>query len=74
MASTPSWRRLSRQIAGRPPSCAVAARRRQAASSVPLGRLGELREVGLLAVYLSSPASSYVTGQTIAIDGGRTLV
>jgi NAD(P)-dependent dehydrogenase (short-subunit alcohol dehydrogenase family) len=49
-------------------------RQAQAASSVPLGRLGELREVGLLAVYLSSPAASYVTGQTIAIDGGRTLL
>jgi NAD(P)-dependent dehydrogenase (short-subunit alcohol dehydrogenase family) len=30
--------------------------------------------VGLLAAYLSSPAASYITGQTIAIDGGRTLV
>jgi NAD(P)-dependent dehydrogenase (short-subunit alcohol dehydrogenase family) len=49
-------------------------RQQQAAPGVPLGRLGEVREVGLLAVYLSSPAASYVTGQTIAIDGGRTLL
>lgn len=48
-------------------------RNAQAAGSVPLGRLGLTREVGLLAVYLSSPAASYITGQTIAIDGGRTL-
>ncbi len=41
---------------------------------IPLGRVGELREVGLLAVYLASEASAYVTGQTICIDGGRTLL
>jgi len=36
--------------------------------------LERMREVGLLAVYLSSPAAAYITGQTIAIDGGRTLL
>jgi NAD(P)-dependent dehydrogenase (short-subunit alcohol dehydrogenase family) len=46
----------------------------QAAKTIPLARFGETREVGLLAVYLSSPAAAYVTGQTIAIDGGRTLL
>ena len=48
-------------------------REAQAATSIPLGRMGQTREVGLLAVYLSSPAAAYITGQTIAIDGGRTL-
>jgi NAD(P)-dependent dehydrogenase (short-subunit alcohol dehydrogenase family) len=48
-------------------------REAQAGSSIPLGRMGLTREVGLPAVYLSSPAASYITGQTIAIDGGRTL-
>jgi NAD(P)-dependent dehydrogenase (short-subunit alcohol dehydrogenase family) len=38
--------------------------------SVPLGRLAEPREIGLLAVYLASPASDYITGQTVYIDGG----
>ena len=50
------------------------ARNQEGGASVPLGRLGDVREVGLLAVYLASPAASYVTGQTIAIDGGRTLL
>ncbi|MBV9579841.1 MAG: SDR family oxidoreductase [Chloroflexi bacterium] len=49
-------------------------RERQAAPTIPLARFGQTREVGLLAVFLSSPAASYITGQTIAIDGGRTLV
>ncbi len=38
---------------------------------VPLGRLGEIREIGLLVVYLASEASDWVTGQTIYIDGGQ---
>jgi NAD(P)-dependent dehydrogenase (short-subunit alcohol dehydrogenase family) len=49
-------------------------REQQAAKTIPLARFGQTREVGLLAVYLSSPAAAYITGQTIAIDGGRTLV
>ena len=40
---------------------------------VPLGRPGMPREVGLLALYLVSPASDYMTGQTIYLDGGLTL-
>lgn len=39
-------------------------------SKIPLGRWGELHEIGALALYLSSPASSYVTGAAFAIDGG----
>jgi NAD(P)-dependent dehydrogenase (short-subunit alcohol dehydrogenase family) len=39
-------------------------------NSVPLRRFGEPREVGLLAVYLASEASDYLTGQTIYLDGG----
>jgi gluconate 5-dehydrogenase len=41
--------------------------------AVPMGRTGEPDEIGPLAVYLASPASSYVTGATFVIDGGYTL-
>ena len=41
--------------------------------SVPMRRLGEPREVGLLALYLASDASSYMTGQTLYLDGGYTI-
>ena len=36
----------------------------------PIPRAGEVGEVGELAVYLASDLSAFVTGQTIAIDGG----
>jgi NAD(P)-dependent dehydrogenase (short-subunit alcohol dehydrogenase family) len=39
-------------------------------SLVPLGRLGEPREVALLALFLASEASSYISGQVFTIDGG----
>jgi 3-oxoacyl-[acyl-carrier protein] reductase len=44
-----------------------------AAKSVPLGRVGRLKEVGYLAVFLASPAAAYVTGQTWAVDGGVSI-
>ena len=40
---------------------------------VPMGRTGEPEEIGPLAIYLASPASSYVTGGAFVIDGGYTL-
>jgi gluconate 5-dehydrogenase len=41
--------------------------------NVPMGRAGEPDEIGPLAVFLASPASSYVTGAAYVIDGGYTL-
>ncbi len=41
-------------------------------SIIPLGRWGEPDELGRLAVFLASDASSYVTGQTIVASGGMT--
>jgi gluconate 5-dehydrogenase len=40
---------------------------------IPMGRLGEPAELGPLAVYLASEASSYMTGALLVIDGGYTL-
>lgn len=40
-------------------------------SKSPLGRWGTFNDVNNLTVFLSSPASSFLTGQTIRIDGGE---
>lgn len=39
---------------------------------VPLGRIGQVEELKGLALYLASPASSFMTGSEIFIDGGVT--
>lgn len=42
--------------------------------SIPIGRAGTPEEVADLAVWLASPAASYITGASIVIDGGLSLV
>jgi NAD(P)-dependent dehydrogenase (short-subunit alcohol dehydrogenase family) len=41
---------------------------------IPLGRFGQADEVAALIAFLASRESSYITGQTIVIDGGQLLV
>ncbi|XP_010521559.1 PREDICTED: tropinone reductase homolog At2g30670-like isoform X3 [Tarenaya hassleriana] len=42
-------------------------------SRTPLGRLGEAKEVSSLVAFLCMPAASYITGQTVCVDGGLTI-
>lgn len=42
-----------------------------AMSRTPLGRAGDAREIGDVVAFLCSKKSSYVTGETIYVDGGR---
>lgn len=39
--------------------------------AIPTGRLAESREIALLALYLASEASNFISGETIYIDGGQ---
>ena len=42
-------------------------------NSIPFGRLGTPEEVANVAMFLASPLASWVTGQTIVVDGGQLL-
>ena len=37
---------------------------------IPMRRVGEPRELAALATFLASEGASYITGQSIAVDGG----
>jgi 3-oxoacyl-[acyl-carrier protein] reductase len=43
---------------------------RQTIARIPLGRYGDPAEIGRVAAFLLSPAASYVSGQTVGVDGG----
>jgi 3-oxoacyl-[acyl-carrier protein] reductase len=45
----------------------------QIRDQVPAGRFGEPEEVAEVVAFLAGEASGYVTGQTIAVDGGMTM-
>jgi dehydrogenase/reductase SDR family member 4 len=41
--------------------------------SAPLRRIGQPDDIGGVAVFLASRAAAYITGQTLAVDGGLTI-
>jgi NAD(P)-dependent dehydrogenase (short-subunit alcohol dehydrogenase family) len=45
-------------------------RKALALSRTPMGRFGETHDLAGAAIFLASPAAAYVTGETIAVDGG----
>ena len=42
-------------------------------SGIPLGRMGEARDISNAALFLASDASSWITGQTLIVDGGHII-
>jgi len=48
--------------------------RRKILSRTPAGRVGEPAEIASIALFLASEMASYITGQTIVADGGRSAL
>jgi 3-oxoacyl-[acyl-carrier protein] reductase len=44
-----------------------------ALKSIPFGRMGTPEEVANVVMFLASPLASWITGQTIVVDGGQSL-
>jgi NAD(P)-dependent dehydrogenase (short-subunit alcohol dehydrogenase family) len=67
-AVAPGWTNTSMSKAGADP-LEKAMRLRQ----IPLNRAGEPSDIAEAVLYLASPQAGYITGQVLAVDGGRTL-
>jgi len=39
-------------------------------SRIPLGRIGQPSDIAAAALFLSTPAAAFITGQTLVVDGG----
>ena len=47
--------------------------RQQMEMSIPQGKLGRVEDIGNAALFLATDEASYITGQTIVVDGGQVL-
>jgi gluconate 5-dehydrogenase len=49
------------------------ARKEKALARTPIGRMGDIEDVGWAAVYLSSSAAKFITGTSLVVDGGVSI-
>jgi NAD(P)-dependent dehydrogenase (short-subunit alcohol dehydrogenase family) len=60
------------QKPSRAPRLADPAHRARMVGRIPMGRFGTAEEMAAAVRYLASPRASYITGQTLVLDGGLT--
>jgi NAD(P)-dependent dehydrogenase (short-subunit alcohol dehydrogenase family) len=58
---------------GTAPALSDADFKRKTLAQIPLGRIGDPKEVAAVVVFLASPASSLITGTNILVDGGWSV-
>jgi NAD(P)-dependent dehydrogenase (short-subunit alcohol dehydrogenase family) len=68
-AVAPGWIETDMNVIGRQ----NADWNRQVLSSIPLGRWGHPEDVAAAALFLCSPAASWITGTVLVVDGGQTM-
>ena len=51
----------------------VGEERKKAVEKIPMGRMGRPQEIGYVAAFLASEKASFITGQTIHINGGEAM-
>ncbi len=49
------------------------AQKDEAASHIPLGRIGTPGDIARAAIFLASPENTYITGQVLSVDGGMAM-
>lgn len=50
------------------------ARKEKLLSGIPMGRMGDGKEIAAAAVYLASEEAAYITGQTLHVNGGMAMI
>ena len=56
------------------PRLAIPEVRERMLARIPMGRFGNAEEMGAAIRYLASPEAAYITGQTLYLDGGLTVI
>ena len=69
---TPMWKEVDAQFA-KAEGLQIGEKKIAVGLAVPLGRMGAPEDVARAAVFLASPEASYITAQTLNVDGGNVM-
>ncbi len=72
VVDTPMWDEVDRMF-GKWKGKAVGETKREVEREVPFGRFGKPEDLAGVAVFLATPDSDYMLGQTVNVDGGRVM-